>query len=117
MNKKAKKTCCGEALGSWLKPEFFKALCDPNRLRLLQGLGGGGKPQTVQESACSCAVDLSVVSRHLRQMKDAGVLLSEKKGKEVFYQIDVEHVVQTLRQMADELEACCLTPKKKGKKS
>jgi DNA-binding transcriptional ArsR family regulator len=47
------------------------------------------------------------VSHHLRVLKDAGVVRSEKMGQEVYYWLDRPRIVDTLRQLADAIDACC----------
>src|SRR3989338_6632450 len=89
-----------------LTPQFFKALCDPNRISILQWLAKKNKSCCVGEISTCCQVDLSVVSRHLSQMKTAGLLTSERKGKEVFYHVNAKTVVQVLRSLADFLDGC-----------
>ncbi len=116
MSNKGDKAGCCESLAALMKPSFFKALCDPNRIALLAGLSRSDEPQTVQDIACCCNVDLSVVSRHLAKLKEAGILEAEKKGKEVHYSIKAPEVIQTLRAIANSLEACC-KPTKRRKKS
>ena len=90
-----------------LSPQFFKALGDPTRVGILTWLAAGRRECTVSEVAEACTVDTSVVSRHLRQLRDAGILSHERRGKEVFYQVRVDHLVRFLRQLADALERCC----------
>ena len=60
--------------------------------------------------AAFCSVDLSVVSRHLKVLKEAGVLESVKRGKQVFYRARIPDLVAFLRRLADGLEACCGGP-------
>lgn len=90
-----------------LSPRFFKALCDPNRIALLCRLAEGRAPRSVSEMATCCPVDLSVVSRHLAMLRDAGILEATRQGKEVHYRVRVSAVARTLRAVADALEACC----------
>lgn len=90
-----------------VSPRFFKALCDANRLAILRWLGENSGPHAVREIACCCDVDLSVVSRHLALMREAGVLRAEKRGKEVLYSVDAQSVVRLLRSLADWIERCC----------
>ena len=59
------------------------------------------------EVADCCPIDLSVVSRHLRTLREAGVLLAEKRGKEVFYRVKIREMCRLLRNLADALETCC----------
>jgi ArsR family transcriptional regulator len=98
--------CCGD-LETRLDPAFFKALGDPNRIILVARLAGMGHPSTVTEAAGCCPVDLSVVSRHLAVLRDAGVLRAEKRGREVHYTLPHREVAATLRAVADAIEQCC----------
>jgi len=114
------KTKCCPDVSELLEPRFFRALCDPNRLTLLARLAQRCAPCTVSEIASCCPVNISVVSRHLAMLKEAGILKSEKRGKEVYYSVPYEELVATLRELADAIEGCCLSKdpetKKKTKK-
>jgi DNA-binding transcriptional ArsR family regulator len=58
----------------------------------------------VGEIATCCPVDMSVVSRHLRSLRDAGIVVCEKRGREVRCRVAVERLVDTLRKLADAIE-------------
>ncbi len=88
----------------------FKALGDPNRLRLVFQLLGAGPGQNVGQTACCCEVDLSVVSRHLSVLHQAGIIIREKRGKEVVYRVDQKNLPGALRSLAEAIESCCQTP-------
>jgi len=45
-----------------------------------------------------------VVSRHLALLRDAAFYNRKKKGKEVFYSVQVEKLVAKLRHVADAIE-------------
>jgi len=105
MNQRTGEDICD--ISELLEPKFFKALCDPNRLEMMIHLLHGGVPRTVSQIAESARVDLSVVSRHLAILRDVGILASERRGKEVYYQVRTGPLIQTLRKMADALEVCC----------
>jgi len=98
---------CGEPLEDLLDPELFKALADPNRVILVARLGARGGPSTVTEAAECCPVDVSVVSRHLSILKDAGVVTAEKEGRKVHYTVEYAELAGRLRELADAIEACC----------
>ena len=98
--------CCG-GLSAFLQPKRFKALADPNRLAILEWLAAGGRAQTVSEVSECCPVNISVVSRHLAAMREAGILEAEKQGKAVYYRVRVRDLVAWLRDLADALERCC----------
>lgn len=104
-------SCCA-GLESVLSPKLFRALGDPTRLALLSALAGKSAPARVSEIATCCPIDLSVVSRHLAQMREAGVVHAEKRGREVLYSVRFTDLAQTLRQLADAIEACCPPPRK-----
>src|SRR5437868_5427270 len=97
-----------------LDPEVFKALSDPTRLRLLACLAKCGRACGVGEVAQCCAVDLSVVSRHLSALADAGVLESTKQGRTVSYRVRFPEMVSMFRSLADALEECCPEGCKEG---
>ncbi len=89
-----------------LDPEVFKALSDPTRLRLLACLAKCGRACSVGEVAECCAVDLSVVSRHLSALADAGVVESSKEGRSVSYRVRFAEMAGMFRSLADALEEC-----------
>lgn len=104
----APSTSCCAALRRWLSPGLFKALSDPSRVAILVALSdGGGKPRAVSDVATCCPVDLSVVSRHLRILRDAGVVEARREGKEVRYRVRFGDLAAALRSLADAIEACC----------
>lgn len=86
---------------------MFKALGDPNRMKILNNLCSRDCPCNVGEVACCCTVDLSVVSRHLSILKNAGIISATKRGKEVFYHVNRSEVAGKLRQIADLIEKPC----------
>lgn len=102
----ARKAPSSPSLAILLDTRLFRALGDPNRLALLLRLAACGKPCTVGELNACCPVDLSVVSRHLAILRDAGALESTKRGKEVYYRVRFETLVPLMRGIAVALETC-----------
>lgn len=94
-------------LDALLDPELFRALCDPTRASLLACLAKCGRACSVGEVAECCRVDLSVVSRHLAQLADAGVLESSKQGRTVYYRVLFTDLSAKLRALADAIDSCC----------
>lgn len=82
-----------------MKPvEFYKCLADETRLTCLLLVQGAG-----ELCVCDLAVAINVsqpkVSRHLARLRECGLLLSERRGQWVFYQINTalpEWMLQTL---------------------
>jgi ArsR family transcriptional regulator len=68
------------------KTKLFKALSDPNRLRILKMLQAKG--------LCVCEITevlelaTSTVSKHLSILREAGFIIEEKDGKWVNYMIN-----------------------------
>ena len=98
---------CRSGLAELLSPRLFKALADPKRLSLLVRVAEERSPSTVSHLAKGSGVDLSVVSRHLAMLREAGIIKCDKHGKEVLCTLQTDVVVRTLRQLADALECCC----------
>ncbi len=98
---------CGQDLGELLRPGFFKALADAGRVGILCDLAKGGEPRTVGAIAACCTVDLSVVSRQLAMLREAGFVTAERRGKEVHYTACCSEVAELLRAMADAIDTCC----------
>lgn len=102
--------CCPE-LGELLEPDFFRALAAPSRIALVARLAELGRPSTVSEIAACCPVDLSVVSRHLKVLRRAGILEAARSGREVHYSIRHAALAGWLRLLAESVEACCPSPR------
>ncbi len=67
------------------RAEIFKALGHPDRLRIVDDLSQGER--CVFELVESVGSSWSTVSRHLSVLKDAGVVMDEKRGLQVFYRV------------------------------
>jgi len=68
----------------------FDALGDPNRRAIVELLGSGGR--TVREIADSLPISRPAVSRHLRLLKDAGLVIDEPLGTRRIYQLQAQGV-------------------------
>ena len=63
----------------------FKALGDPHRRAIVELLGKG--PRSVQEIADDLPISRPAVSRHLRLLKSARLVIDESKGARRLYQL------------------------------
>jgi DNA-binding transcriptional ArsR family regulator len=86
---------------------LFKALADPTRVAILNQVCCGSSPKSVGDIALGVDTDLSVVSRNIAQLRDAGLLCCVRDGKRVLCSLDTSEVVVQLRALADALELCC----------
>jgi DNA-binding transcriptional ArsR family regulator len=95
--------CCAP-IDDLLDAEFFKALGEPTRLKLFSCLAKCGRPCSVTELTECCAVDLSVVSRHLGVLEKAGVLTATKEGRTVYYTVRYKDLTDAFRALARAVE-------------
>jgi len=71
------------------KTDFLKALSDPTRLKIVQLLNQ-------KQALCVCDIISELdqpqptISRHLNQLKQIGILESERKGTWIWYSISTE---------------------------
>ena len=64
----------------------FGALGDPNRRSILQQLRRGGR--SVQQLADALPISRPAVSRHLRLLKEAGLVTDTPRGTQRIYELD-----------------------------
>jgi DNA-binding transcriptional ArsR family regulator len=63
----------------------FEALGDPNRRAIVELLGAGDR--SVQELADALPISRPAVSRHLRLLKQAGLVVEEPRGTRRVYRL------------------------------
>ena len=85
-----------------LPARFFKALGEPTRSAMVGWMiTQSNREVSVTEVSESFPLDVSVVSRHLAILRDAGILRAERRGRRVFYKVRVGWVARILRRCAD----------------
>jgi len=83
--------------------KVFKALAHPTRLFIVDQLS--------QTERCVCELtemvgaDMSTVSRHLAVLQSAGVVASEKRGSQVYYQLHMPCVLGFVKCVEGVLQA------------
>ncbi len=82
---------------------ILAATSDPVRLEIIFLLDHGDKMNVGQISS-RFRLSRPAISHHLKVLKDAGVVRSEKSGQEIFYWLNFERVVLALRALADKIE-------------
>jgi ArsR family transcriptional regulator len=82
--------------------DAFRALADPTRRAILRLLRNG--PRSSGEIAEHFPTAWATVSRHLGALRDAGLILSERNGQQVMYELNttvfqdlVEHLLDWVR--------------------
>ncbi|HXG71864.1 MAG TPA: autorepressor SdpR family transcription factor [Gemmatimonadaceae bacterium] len=82
--------------------DVFKALADPTRREILELLRAG--PRSSGEIAEQFTTSWATISRHLSVLRDADLIIAEKNGQHVVYELNttvfqdvVEHVLKMFR--------------------
>jgi DNA-binding transcriptional ArsR family regulator len=65
----------------------FAALGDPTRLRLVSDLGERG-PRSLAKLAATTALSRQAVTKHLQTLENAGVVRSERVGRERVWRLE-----------------------------
>lgn len=81
---KAKRNMPGEDLVR-KAGDFYKALCDPARIRILSALSSS--EMCVCDLTAVLGMNQPAVSQHLRTLKQAGIVSFRKDGKVVYYSL------------------------------
>ena len=87
---------------------FLQALADPTRLAIVRELAGAPEVCACDFTDC-CNVSQPTVSHHLKVLRDAGVVTSERRGSWVFYQI-APNLIERLGLIAQSLVPGGLIP-------
>jgi ArsR family transcriptional regulator len=88
-----------------LKAKLFKALSDPIRLDILEFLRDGEK--CVCEIIPYLKLVQPLVSRHLKILKDCGIVSFRKEGNRRLYSITNQHIFKILDGVTPELLDAC----------
>jgi ArsR family transcriptional regulator len=81
--------------------QLLQALGHPTRLAIVRELTAGDQVCACDFTSC-CDVSQPTISHHLRILKEAGVIESERRGTWIFYRI-VPAAADRLRALAGEL--------------
>jgi len=71
------------------RAKVIKAMAHPARLMIVDELAERGE-RCVCELTELVGTDMSTVSRHLSQLKNAGLIVDEKRGTMVYYRLRVK---------------------------
>lgn len=85
------------------KAQVLKALAHPTRLWMAEQLASGER--CVCEFADVIDADFSTISKHLSVLKQAGIVVDEKRGKQVFYSLKVPCIMNFMSCIEEVLES------------
>lgn len=84
-----------------LHADICSALADPTRILLLYTLFES--PRTVNELTVEFGVPQSTISRHLKTLRERGLVISTRKGQMVEYSLADARLIQALDLLRDVL--------------
>lgn len=84
-----------------IKAEFLRALAHPVRLEIIEFLKTGEK--NVGTIVKTLRVPQSSLSRHLLELREAGILKSRQQSTIIYYDIENRAIFQVLRPIAEML--------------
>ena len=79
---------------------MFSALGDEQRQRILL-MFERGEELTIKDVFEACPLSRTAVTHHIRVLREAGVLVAEKRGKEVYLKPDAGVVLDALDRLRD----------------
>jgi ArsR family transcriptional regulator len=82
--------------------ELFRALGDASRVRIIAALLGGER--SVGALATVVGISESAVSHHLRGLRQMRLVRARRDGRQVFYTLDDDHVVELFQRGLDHVE-------------
>ena len=88
--------------GVTILAETFRLMGDPSRLRIL--LYCLQSPRSVGDIAKSLNLSQTLVSHHLRLLRGARLVRSERQAKQIFYEVADAHVSTMLIDMASHID-------------
>jgi len=87
-----------EELVEVLDSKFFKTLSEPVRVQIFRA--------DIGSIAENMPQDRSVISRHLNLMQEAGILISEKESRHVFYGVNGQPFLEKLVDITEKINKC-----------
>jgi DNA-binding transcriptional ArsR family regulator len=79
--------------------DVFKALGHPSRLLIVDELAEGER--AVAQLTELIGSDISTVSNHLAVLRNAGIVLDERRGQQVFYRLSTPCVTKIFHCLAE----------------
>jgi ArsR family transcriptional regulator len=80
---------------------FGKALGNAARYRIIEALLPGRK--TVRELVAVVKLSQPAVSQHLKTLREADIVIDERRGQEVFYALNTEYTLRLLTGMVNNI--------------
>ena len=88
-----------------LDSKLFKTLSEPVRIQILKFLMLNGRAD-IATIAEKMPQDRSVISRHLNLMQEAGILISSKEDRHVYYTVNGKVFMEKVLDISEKINKC-----------
>lgn len=92
-------------LSEQMDSKFFKSLAEPVRLEIIKLMMVKGESD-IATLAAQMPQDRSVISRHLSNMVDAGIVTARKEGRHMFYTLRRDQFVSRFEDILTAIKKC-----------
>lgn len=105
-----RRAAAARACAGILEASLFRALCEPGRIEIVRLLLARGRSD-LGSLAAELPQDISVVSRHLAVLHEAGIVLRQREGRHVHFEIDGPTLIRRFEEILERLRGtvplCC----------
>ena len=103
MGSKYNPLACGNYIEENIDFDFYKALFDPVRSKILASIASSGK-KNISEIAETFTQDRSVISRHLDLLSRYGIVSKTKINRYVFYEVNSTFILNKFEETTQNLK-------------
>lgn len=82
--------------------KFGKGVGNASRYKIIETLFGGS--HTVSELVKKTGLSQSLVSQHLRILKETGLVEDNRQGQQVYYTLNNHYIIQLLKRLSTQLK-------------
>ena len=99
---------CHDYFEELFRTNFFKCLNDGTRQKIILLVGQAGEEgMPAGDIAKQFDLDRTTVSHHLTMLRQGNLLSAEKRGKERYYSVNTDYIVDALEEAAEIIKSCC----------
>lgn len=85
------------------RANIMKAMAHPSRLKMIDALAHGER--CVCDLQALIGHDMSTVSKHLSILKKAGIVINDRRGKQIYYRLKVPCILNFFQCIESVIEA------------
>ena len=98
---------CHDYFEELFRSNFFKCLNDETRQKVILLVGQYGEDGVcVGDIAEQFDLDRTTISHHLAMLRDSNLLIVARKGKERYYSVNSDYIIDSLEKMVEIFKSC-----------